>query len=52
MAKGQATTMFQVPKVEEEGGGGGRGSIGRGIDDVQLWQVTEKAGPIYQSSTV
>ena len=43
--------MFQVPKVEEEGGGG-RGSIGQGIDDVQLWQVTEKAGPIYQSSTV
>ena len=31
---------------------GGRGSIGQGIDDVQLWQVTEKAGPIYQSSSV
>ena len=29
MAKGQATTMFQVPKVEEEGGVGGQ--LGRGL---------------------
>ena len=31
MAKGQATTMFQVPKVEEEEGGGVGGQLGRGL---------------------
>ena len=43
--------MFPVPKAEE-GGVGVWKTIGQGIDDVQWWQVTEKAAPIYQSSSV